>query len=94
MWKTIDYCSHMSTVSSRIIHKFRYVLVRCRKARGLTQEQLSERAGISLSFLSMMEIGQRHPNVDMVFKLAKGLGMAPRDLIAELEKEVKATSYE
>lgn len=30
----------------------------------------------------------------MVFKLAKGLDMAPRDLIAELEKEVKATSYE
>lgn len=84
----------MPTVSSRVIHKFRYVLIRCRKARGLTQEQLSERAGISLSFLSMMEIGQRHPNVDMVFKLARGLGMTASELIAELEKEVKATSYE
>ena len=84
----------MPTVSSRVIHKFRYVLIRCRKARGLTQEQLSERAGISLSFLSMMEIGQRHPNVDMVFKLARGLGITASELIAELEKEIKATSYE
>lgn len=78
----------MSTASPRVIHKFRYVLVRCRKARGLTQEQLSERVGISLSFLSMMEIGQRHPNVDMIFKLAKGLDMYPSELIKELEKEV------
>ena len=79
----------MTTDSPRVIHKFRYVLVRCRKAHELTQEQLSERAGISLSFLSMLEIGQRHPNVDMVFKLAKGLEMSPSELIAELEKEVK-----
>lgn len=79
----------MSTARPRVIHKFQYVLVRCRKEQDLTQEQLSERAGISLSFLSMLEIGRRHPNVDMVFKLAKGLGMRPSELIAELEKEVK-----
>lgn len=79
----------MSTDRPRVIHKFQYVLVRCRKAKGLTQEQLSERAGISLSFLSMLEIGRRHPNVDMVFKLAKGLDILPRDLIAELENEIK-----
>lgn len=78
----------MSTASKKIIHKFRYVLVKCRKEKGLTQEQLSERAGISLSFLSMMEIGRRHPNVEMVFKLAAGLGMPPCELIRELEKEV------
>lgn len=78
----------MSTANPRVIHKFPHVLVRCRKARGLTQEQLSERAGISLSFLSMMEIGRRHPNVDMIFKLAKGLNMPPGELIAELEREV------
>lgn len=78
----------MATASTKIIHKFRYVLVRCRKEKGLTQEQLSERAGISLSFLSMMEIGRRHPNVEMVFKLAAGLGMLPYELIRELEKEV------
>ena len=79
----------MTTDGPRVIHKFQYVLVRCRKEQDLTQEQLSERAGISLSFLSMLEIGRRHPNVDMVFKLAKGLGIRPSELIAELEKEVK-----
>lgn len=78
----------MPTDNQSVTHTFRYVLVRCRKARGLTQEQLSERAGISLSFLSMMEIGRRHPNVNMIFKLAKGLNMPPGELIAELEREV------
>lgn len=78
----------MSTANSRVIQNFRYVLVRCRKARRLTQEQLSERAGISLSFLSMMEIGQRHPNVEMIFKLAKGLDMSPGELVEQLEREV------
>ena len=78
----------MSSVRPRVIQKFRYVLVRCRKMKGLTQEQLSERAGISLSFLGMLESGRRHPNIAMLFRLASALDVRPSALIAELEREV------
>ena len=84
----------MSTDSPKVIQKFRYVLVRCRKMKGLTQEQLSERAGISLSFLGMLESGRRHPNIAMFFRLASALDVRPSHLIAEWDRESAITTHE
>ena len=63
---------------------------RYRLAAGMTQEQLAGFAGISTSFLSMMEIGRKRPNVDMFIRLAWALGVRPSEmldaLIAEYDK--------
>lgn len=49
---------------------FRFILKRYRHEKGLTQEQLSERIGISNSFLGMIETGRKRPNIDMLFRIA------------------------
>ena len=68
---------------------FQHVLRRYRLAAGLTQEQLSEKIGISLGFYSMMEIGQKWPNINMLFRIAAALGKRPGELIDALEEEAK-----
>ncbi|MDL2315856.1 helix-turn-helix domain-containing protein [Desulfovibrio sp. OttesenSCG-928-A18] len=68
---------------------FQYVLRRYRLAAGLTQEQLSEKIGVSSGFYSMMEIGRKWPNINMLFKIAAALGVRPGELIDALEAEAK-----
>ena len=68
---------------------FQHVLRRYRMAMGLSQEQMSERIGVSKGFYSMMEIGRKWPNVDMIFRIAEAVGVRPGELINALEDEAK-----
>jgi len=49
----------------------------------LTQEELSERARISVSFLSMIERGERSPHLDTLFKIAGALEVSLGTLFEE-----------
>jgi len=79
---------------------------RMRKERlslGLTQEVLSEKAGISVSFLGQVERGERKPSLETVINIAKSLGVtvdflladsyrtAPNSLVDELAYLVRET---
>ena len=55
-----------------------------RHDRGLTQEQLAEAADLHPTFISNVERGYRVPSVPTLFKLARGLGVEPSDLIDKL----------
>lgn len=44
-----------------------------RRSRGLTQEKLSEKAGISTRYLSRLEVGKQNPSIDTLVKIAKAL---------------------
>lgn len=44
-----------------------------RKARGLSQEKIAERADISPTYLSRIECGRENPTLDMLIKLSKAL---------------------
>ena len=44
-----------------------------RKARGLSQEALAERAGISAQYVSNIERGKENPTLDMLFLLCDAL---------------------
>jgi transcriptional regulator with XRE-family HTH domain len=46
----------------------------------MTQEDLSERARISVSFLSMIERGERSPHLDTLAKIAEALEVRLADL--------------
>lgn len=60
------------------------VLVRkLRKERGLTQQQLSEAAAISRSYISEIETGEKHPNTRRLEQLARALGVHPADLLVQ-----------
>jgi len=44
-----------------------------RKARGLSQEKIAEKADISSTYLSRIECGRENPTLDMLIKLADAL---------------------
>jgi transcriptional regulator with XRE-family HTH domain len=52
----------------------------CRAAFNLSQAELAERAGVTASYLSLLESGQRQPSVGTIKKLCKALGV-PVDLL-------------
>jgi transcriptional regulator with XRE-family HTH domain len=52
-----------------------------RKERGLTQEALCERAGISRDAVTRIEGGSRIPTIDTLERLAAGLGVSVSDLV-------------
>jgi transcriptional regulator with XRE-family HTH domain len=52
-----------------------------RRRSGATQEQLAERAEISVSFLSMIEGGRRLPHLSTVERIAAALGVPPFELL-------------
>lgn len=54
---------------------------RIRRERGLTQEQVEERCGLSQQYLSGLERGLRNPTVVTLFEIAQALGVTPVDLI-------------
>jgi transcriptional regulator with XRE-family HTH domain len=47
----------------------------CRSAKRLSLDELAENAGISQSYLSMMESGKRKPTLSSIEKVAKALGV-------------------
>lgn len=66
---------------------FSWVLKQYRHKAGLTQEQVSERVGVSPSFVGMLETGVKKPNLVMLFKLSQALGVPASTIITTLEEE-------
>ncbi len=54
-----------------------------RKLRGLTQEQLAEKAGIERSRVSKTEIAWVGTSLDMIFRTADALEVEPYKLLME-----------
>ena len=56
-------------------------LHRCRKAAGLSQEELGIRASLHRTEIGLLERGARMPRIDTVIKLATALELAPARLL-------------
>ena len=52
-----------------------------REYRGLTQQQLAEAAGISVPYLSQIELGKRQGSAEVLVAIAKGLGLSLDDIV-------------
>ncbi|HEX4304974.1 MAG TPA: helix-turn-helix transcriptional regulator [Solirubrobacterales bacterium] len=63
-----------------IADRFAKNLRRLRKAAGLTQEELAERAGVHRTEIGLLEHGKRRPGLEMLVKLAGSLGVPPEEL--------------
>ncbi len=50
-------------------------MVAARKEQNITQKELSEKTGITQADISRIENGTRNPSLDMIKRLAKGMGM-------------------
>jgi len=67
--------------SASLAEKFALNLKSERLRRKLSQETLAGKAGLSVSYISMLERGQRTPPLDTLEALAKALGVGPASLI-------------
>lgn len=62
---------------------------RLRKARGLTQEQVSDRSGFSQQYLSGLEKGYRNPTVITLFELANCLETTPDEFLRGIKSDTQ-----
>jgi ribosome-binding protein aMBF1 (putative translation factor) len=62
--------------------KFAVNLKSERLRRKLSQEALAAKAGLSVSYISMLERGQRTPPLDTLESLAKALAVSPTSLLS------------
>jgi transcriptional regulator with XRE-family HTH domain len=60
-------------------------LRRARTAAGLTQEQLSFRAGLSRPYISQLERDEKSPTLDTLFLLCDALGISTADVVGRVE---------
>jgi transcriptional regulator with XRE-family HTH domain len=70
----MEQASVVKEVGLRIRH------LRVSRVGRMTQEDLSERAHISVSFLSMIERGERSPHLETLAKIAEALEVRLADL--------------
>lgn len=54
---------------------------RLRAKKHLSQKALADKVGISVSYVSMLERGQRSPPLETIEKVAKALAVAPAALL-------------
>lgn len=58
-----------------------------RERRGWTQEELAERARLSVSFVSLLERGERGPSHDTLLQVAEALEVPLADLFREEDEQ-------
>jgi transcriptional regulator with XRE-family HTH domain len=54
---------------------------RLRQAKGLTQEDVSARSGLSQQYLSGLENGRRNPTIITLHEIAEAIGVSHVDLV-------------
>lgn len=85
--KSHRYGSRQTRIeANRVVEAFGRVLRDARYAKGISQSELSLRADVDRSFVSLMERGTHQPSLTTLCKLARALGMAPSTLVARMER--------
>ena len=70
-------------------------LIDARRSMNITQKELSERTGVTQADISRIENGTRNPSLNMMKRLAEGMGMVLKlefvqpDKAANMQSEIK-----
>lgn len=56
---------------------------RLREGRGLTQEELAERAAVSATYIGFVERGDNVPTLTIIIQIASALGVRPSELLRD-----------
>ena len=67
------------------IDAFARTLQRLRRERGLSQEELAHRAGLSTSYVSLLETRKRQPTLTVMLALVRELGVSLVEVSEEIE---------
>lgn len=57
-----------------------------RQARGLTQQELADRSGLTKSYVSDVERGERNVTFENLLRLVRGTGVRLSSLLAKAEE--------
>lgn len=57
-------------------------VLRIRRERALSQEELSHRSRLTRAYLSGLEAGRRNPTIVSLSRLAEALGVEVKDLVS------------
>lgn len=63
------------------LEKFASNVRALRESLGISQEKLAELSGVHRTYIGMIERAERNPSLICMCKIAKGLGVSPKDLI-------------
>jgi transcriptional regulator with XRE-family HTH domain len=63
--------------------KFGMIVRRLREARRLTQEELAERADVSVTYVGFVERGDNVPTLTIILQIAAALEVRPSDLLRD-----------
>lgn len=74
--------------------RFGCIIRQHRTARGLSQEVLAERAGLSVDAVRRIERGKMSPSLNTLVRLARGLDMGVATLVAGLDGALDTTANE
>jgi len=69
-----------------LVSAFAETLIAERKRAGLTQEELADRAGVSVRFISFIETGRRQPSLSALAAISAGLGISMSAMIESAEE--------
>lgn len=67
------------------LKKFGEYVLKLRKARNLSQEQLAELAGLHRNYIGGIERGERNIALVNIVRLAKALGVSPSELLQGID---------
>jgi transcriptional regulator with XRE-family HTH domain len=77
-----------ATHVNRISTAFGEVLAHHRRQKGWAIVTLSQRTGMNVSHLSVLESGQNVPSIYTIFLLGEVLGFRPSQLLREVEERL------
>lgn len=78
----------MSTGQTQITTEFGKMLRALRRTKHMSQARLASAANLSVSYISLMELGHKNPTVSTVFALSTALKIPPDQLIRRLQNRV------
>ena len=75
-----------------VLVAFGLAVRRLREARGFSQERLAEEVGIHRTYIGDVERGTRNLSLVNIVRVARGLGVQPSALLADVEARVRRGS--
>ena len=69
---------------------FGKVLRALRLERKLSQEQLAFESDLNRQFISLLELGERSPSLETLYKLAEGLGLSGSEFLVRIEAAMES----
>lgn len=75
------YDEDIRKMEEDVLREFGRKLRQMRKERGLTQEELGEKAGVCYKYIGEIERGEKNPTLLVIYKIAAALKVEPSSML-------------